>query len=68
MFDNNDINKTYAQYEGKSESELMSELVKLKQNGAIKDGQMSEMAKKIAPMLNDEQRRRLNTILAAFEE
>lgn len=62
------MSKAYSQYEGKSETDLMEELIKLKRSGAIKDGQMGKMAQQIAPMLTDEQRRRLEAILVAFNE
>lgn len=63
-----EMSKAYSQYEGKSETDLMEELIKLKRSGAIKDGQMGKMAQQIAPMLTDEQRRRLEAILVAFNE
>lgn len=63
-----EMSKAYSQYEGKSETDLMEELIKLRRSGAIKDGQMAKMAEQIAPMLTVEQRRRLEAILIAFNE
>ncbi len=63
-----ELSKAYSQYEGKSETDLMEELVALKRSGAIKDGQIGVMAQQIAPLLSDEQRRKLEAILVAFNE
>jgi len=54
-------------YEGKSEEELMSDILKRaaqgKQDGSIDFNQLDNMTQKIAPMLNSEQQEKLSYIM-----
>ncbi len=50
-------------YSGRSDAELMQELKNSKNQGIISDAELSSVAEKISPMLNDQQLARLNSIL-----
>lgn len=54
-------------YEGKTEEELMSDILKRaaagKKDGSIDFNELDNMTKKVAPMLNPEQKERLNYIM-----
>lgn len=55
------------QYEGKSEEELMSDILKRasigKQDGSIDFNELDKMTQKIVPMLNSEQQEKLDYIM-----
>lgn len=50
-------------YGGKSEGELMQELLRGKSSGLIDEAQLNDVAARIAPMLTGEQLARLNAVL-----
>ena len=50
-------------YSSKSNSELMDELKGFKKSGMMDDAKLSEIAKKLAPMLNPQQLARLKTVM-----
>ena len=52
------------QYSGKSEQELMNELLRAKQSGAISASSLIGAAQSILPMLNDNQRGKLSEVLS----
>lgn len=50
-------------YEGKSESELINELVDNYKKGALSDTELEKFANQAGPMLNPAQRQKLQSIL-----
>ncbi len=60
------------QYRGKSESELMNELKRAasqgKSNGTLSNQKMDKFAKQIAPMLDENQKKKLNRILSELKK
>ena len=66
-YDKKSFSDLIGQLSGKSENELMRELSDLtsikKAEGTFDIDSIQQSAKRIAPMLNDEQRRRLNEII-----
>lgn len=60
----NNVQDALNKYGGKSESELMGELMNAKQSGLIDPKELSGVAERIAPMLTEEQRQRLNSVLS----
>lgn len=50
-------------YEGKSEAELMNELVASYKNGALKDEDLERFIRQAGPMLNPAQMQRLQSII-----
>lgn len=58
-----DVQCVLEKYVGKSDDELMSELLRHKQSGVIDAGSLQGVAQKISPMLNGEQQSRLHEIL-----
>lgn len=62
-----DIRKTAEQYAGKSEEELLAEIFRLanenKRNGTLSASQLDEFERNVMPMLNREQRKRLESVL-----
>jgi hypothetical protein len=65
------IEQTLKQYEGKSTSELMSELTKLageeRKKGNLNDEKLDTFAKNVSPMLTKEQQERLSELLAQLK-
>lgn len=59
----NDVQSVVDKYGGRSEQELIGELAAAKRSGAIDPGELASVAGRIAPMLNDEQKRRLESVL-----
>ncbi len=61
------MKNTAAKYRGKSEEELMRELKqtvqKDKASGTLTDKKMENFQKKISPMLNEQQRKKLEKIM-----
>ncbi len=57
------IQKTVEQYGSKSNDELMGELNTLKENGIVNNQELLKMARTIGPMLNAEQKRRLDELI-----
>ena len=64
---NEDIRKKAESYVGKSDAELIGEIMKTarqgKADGSIDNDQLQRFAESVAPMLNQEQKERLNTVL-----
>ena len=62
-----DIRKKAQSYAGKSDDELLGDIMKTarqgKADGSIDDEQLQKFAESVAPMLNQEQRERLNRVL-----
>lgn len=59
----NNVQDAINKYGSKSEGELMGELMNAKQSGLIDPNELAGVAQKIAPMLNEEQRQRLDSVL-----
>ena len=61
------IQENLKKYQNMSQSDLMSELIKeasrMKQNGSLNDGSLNVLKNTLMPMLNDQQKNMLNTIL-----
>lgn len=66
------MKNTAAKYRGKSEEELMRELKqtvqKDKASGTLTDKKMDNFQKKISPMLNEQQRKKLEKIMKELKE
>ena len=66
-FDQNDARKTAESYKNKSDSELLSDIFKVaneqKANGSLSDEKLRAFADSVAPMLNEEQKQRLNGVI-----
>lgn len=63
----NDIQNLMDQYGGKSESELMSELLHARQSGAIDPNDLANVAQRLAPMLTPEQQQRLLYVMQQLQ-
>ena len=50
-------------YQGKSEAELFKELEKMKRNGNITPQKMETFKRKVAPLLDEKQKKRLEVII-----
>ena len=63
----NNFRKTAESYAQKSDEELLSEIVKTarqgKANGSITNEELHRFASNVSPMLNDEQRARLQIVM-----
>lgn len=57
------MQKTVEEYVSKSNDELMGELNALKENGVVNNQELLKMARTIGPMLNEEQKRRLDELI-----
>lgn len=61
------IRKTAEEYAKKSDPELLGEILKTasqgKQNGTLDKAQIENFVKRVSPMLNEEQRQRLNGVV-----
>ncbi len=66
------IEKSLHKYEGKTQSELMDELMKLaeeeRKKGTLDDKKLDAFARSVSPMLTQEQRRRLSGILKQLKK
>ena len=62
------IRSTVEQYSGKSEQELVGELKTARASGAIDPAQLQQVAARLMPMLNPEQRQRMESVLRSLEE
>ena len=66
-----DIKRKAKQFEGKSENQLMDELFKRvnegKKNGTLNNSDLDYFASQAAPMLNAEQRKKLQTIMSKMK-
>ncbi len=66
------IEKSLRQHEGKSQPELMRELMKLadteRKKGALTDEKLDAFARGVSPMLTEEQRTRLSGILQQLKQ
>lgn len=67
----NSINEMVGKYSGKSDDELMRELIEItaqkKSEGTLDSAQIDAVAANIFPMLNEEQAKRLQSILNAIK-
>jgi len=57
------IKRSAEKYKGKSRAELMSELEKMKMKGEVSPQRLEAFRKKVSPMLNAEQRKRLEEVI-----
>ncbi len=59
-------------YEGKSENEILGEIKKTvekgKSDGSLNDNKINEIAKQIAPMLNGDQKSKLDLLLKSLKK
>lgn len=66
-----DVLKTAESYKDKSETELLNDILKLakeqKSNGALSDENLKSFSDSVSPMLNEEQRKRLETVLSMLK-
>lgn len=71
-FDENDIKRTAQNYQGKSDGELLGDIFKManeqKANGNLSDEKLKAFADSVSPMLNAEQRARLNGVLEMLKD
>lgn len=62
-----DIRKTAEKYGKKSDEELLNDILSLanqeRSKGALSDESLNAFARKLSPMLNEEQRQRLDQVL-----
>ncbi len=58
-----DVKQAVDHYGGKSEAELMEELLRYRGTGAIDDASLARIATQIGPMLNAEQQRKLESVM-----
>lgn len=58
-----DLMNQAKKYEGKSESELLNELVSNYKKGALSDEELEKFASQAGPMLNPAQRQKLQSII-----
>lgn len=65
--DINNINDAIEHYGGKSDAELMNELVNFRNQGVIDDGKLAEVAARLTPMLNAQQKKRLESVLGTLK-
>jgi len=65
--DINNINEAIEHYGGKSETELMNELVNFRKQGIIDDAKLADVAARLTPMLNAQQRKRLESVLGTLK-
>jgi len=70
--DKEDIKKTAEQYASKSEDQLLSDIVKMananKASGELTDDKLLDFEKRVAPMLNNEQRARLHNVIKMLKD
>lgn len=66
------IEKVLKQYEGKSQSELMSEVTRIatqeRKKGTLDNAKLDSFAKSVSPMLTKEQQERLNGLLGQIKQ
>ena len=67
-----DLRKTAEDYAKKSDSDLLSDIFKMakeqKANGSLSDEKLSAFAQSVSPMLNDEQRKRMQDLLSMLKD
>lgn len=63
----NNVQDAVNQYAGKSEAELMGELVNFKKQGVIDDDKLAEVYARLWPLLNEQQRKRLESVLGTLK-
>ena len=65
--DKGDLKKTAEQYAQKSDSDLLGEIMKTasqgKRDGSLTAESLQSFAQNVAPLLNEEQRKRLQSVL-----
>lgn len=66
------VENMYNTYKGKSEDELLAELIKhvakQKENGTFDINNLEKMLSKIMPFLNEQQKQKLNEVLKQIEK
>lgn len=63
-----DVNDAIEHYGGRSDAELMNELINFRRQGAIDDAKLAEVYQRLSPMLNDAQKKRLETVLGTLQK
>ena len=62
-----DLRDTAQKYAGKSEEEVLSEILRLagenRRNGTLTESEIKDFERKVLPMLNEEQKARLERVL-----
>ncbi len=66
--DMNTIQSAVEHYSGKSDAELMNELSDFRKSGAIDDSKLADVAARLSPMLNAQQRARLESVLGTLKK
>ncbi len=70
--DQDTLRKTAEAYSGKSDEELLGEIMKAakqgKTNGTLDTEQINQFIKNVSPMLNQEQRQRLQSVVEMIEK
>ena len=63
-----DIRETAKTYEGKSDDEMLAEILKMakkgRTDGSFSEEKLNEFARNVSPMLNEEQRERLQKVVS----
>ena len=71
-FTRDDARETAESYKNKSDSELLGDIFKVaneqKANGNLSDEKLRAFAESVAPMLNDEQKNRLNGVIEMLKD
>ena len=66
------MEETISEYENKSEGELMSDLDRMirdgRKNGTFNDGMLDAFIKNVAPMMDSEQRKKLDNIARTLKK
>ena len=64
--DQEDLKKTAESYRGKSDEEILSEILKManqgKANGTFSEEQLQKFTQSVSPMLTEEQKKRLDAV------
>lgn len=63
-----DIRKTAKTYEGKSDDEMLAEILKMankgQRDGSFSEAKLDEFVRNVSPILNEKQRERLQKVLS----
>lgn len=60
------VNEAINQYGGRSDAELMGELVNFKKSGVLDDDKLAEVYQRLTPLLNEQQRKRLESVIGTL--
>ncbi len=63
-----DAQSAIEHYSGMNEGQLMNELLNFRQSGAMDDRSLQEMTQTVSPMLNDEQKKRLDALIRQLRQ